>query len=342
MGKLTQRDIDVLSLLISEYVATASPVGSNAIAKRGGLGLSSATIRSVMAKMEEMGLLTHTHTSSGRIPTSEGLRYYVNTIINKREISEEEKEMIRRQFSGSGTSVEDVLKRTGRILSLVSNYTGLVVMPKPEHITFKHMEFLPLSTGKLLGIFVSREGMVHNRIIELDEEMTYPDIEKITNYCNNAYYGYSLEEALSKATKELEDTRAQYDRILSRALIWSKELMDEASESELVVHGEAKLLKEPEFSDVEKLKKVIEAIEEKKGLVHLLNRAAESEEVSVFIGNESPLSQVDSCSIVISSYKKDGRIAGTLGVIGPTRMNYSHVIPTIDFTAKIVNEMLSR
>ena len=340
MNGLLHRDIDILSLLISEYISTAAPIGSATIASRGNLSLSSATIRNVLARLEEYGLLTHPHTSAGRMPTPAGLRFYVNTILSRRELSEGERTVIERQFSRPGASIENVLERTGAILSLVSNYTGLVVMPKPEHLTFKHLEFLPLSRGKVLGIFVSREGLVHNRVIDVGEEFSYPDFEKISNYCNNTFYGCTLEDALKKAVREYEEERVRYDRLISRALVWSKELFGTASQDELVVRGESKFISEPEFTDVEKLKQIMDALEEKKEIVHLLNRASESDEVSVFIGAESGYDAVANCSIVSTPYKKNGKAVGRLGVIGPTRMNYSRVIPTIDFTAKLLGEML--
>lgn len=340
MNKLSQRDIDILSLLISEYVATAIPIASGTIACSGSTGLSSATIRNIMARLEDLGLLTHPHTSAGRVPTSAGLRYYVNTILNRRELSKEECDKIEKQFSAEPANVEEALKRTGKILSLVSNYTGLVVMPKSDKITFKHMEFLPLSTGRLLGIFISREGIVHNRVIDIGEDFSYPDIEKISHYCNKIYYGYTLEDARKKAIEEFEEDRARYDRLISRALVWSKELLDDARREDMVVEGEARFLTAPEFADVEKLKQVMEALEEKKGIMHLLNRAAESDEISVFIGAESNYEPVANCSIVTTPYKKGGQIVGTLGVIGPMRMDYSHVIPTVDFTAKLVSSIL--
>lgn len=338
--QLIQRDIDILSLLISEYVATAAPVGSTTIASRGNLGLSSATIRNVLARLEDVGLLTHPHTSAGRLPTTPGLRYYVNTILSRHDLSEEEKNSIQRQFGSASPDVEDVLKRAGKILSLVSNYTGLVVMPKSDQITFKHIEFLPLSPGKVMGIFVSREGQVHNRIIDVGEDFTYPDFEKISNYCDKSFYGCTLSEAIAKAAKSYEEERAKYDLLISKALVWSKELLTDASREELVIHGESKFLSEPEFADIEKLKHVMAALEEKKEIVHLLNRAVESDEVCVFIGTESNYKAVTDCSIVTTPYKKHGQVVGTIGIIGPTRMNYSKVIPTVDFMAKIVSGML--
>lgn len=342
MNGLTPRDVDILSLLISEYVTTATPVGSRTIAKSGNLGLSSATIRNVLAKLEDLGLLTHPHTSAGRIPTSTGLRFYVNSIINKRDLTEEEQNAIERQFGNKPSSIEDVLRRTGKILSLVSNYTGLVVMPRPDEITFKQMEFIPLSPGKVLGIFVSREGFVHNRVIDVGGDYSYPDLEKISNYCNKAYYGCSLEEAILKAANEFEEERTKYDRMISQALLWSKELLNDASQNELLVQGESKFIGIPEFNDTEKLKQVMEALEEKKGILTLLNRVMNSDEICVFIGSEAGVEAVIDCSIVTTPYKKGGKIVGTLGVIGPTRMDYSRVIPTVDFTARLVSDILGR
>ena len=340
MKELLPRDIDILSLLISEYVATAAPVASTTLASRGEIGLSSATVRNVLAKLEETGLLTHPHTSSGKIPTSAGLRYYVNTILNKRVLSEEEQLSIERQLGSSKTSMEEILKRTGKILSMVSNYTGLVVLPKSGTITFKHVEFLPISAKKILGIFVTREGTVHNRMIDVGGDFTYSDLEKVSNYCNRAFYGYTLDAAIQKVAKELEEEQVECDRLLSHALLWSRELFSEASADKLVVEGETSFLDEPEFSDIDKLKQVMDALEEKKGILYILNRAAESDEICVFIGGESNYDAVSNCSIVTTPYKKQGQILGTLGVIGPVRMDYSHVIPTVDFTAKIVSSLL--
>jgi heat-inducible transcriptional repressor len=341
MERLIQRDIDILSALVSEYISTAAPVGSAAIAKAWGIGLSTASIRNVLAKLEEMGLLAQPHTSAGRVPTNPGLRFYVNTILNQRELSEKEKAAISGQFDRTPSNTEDILRRANKILSLISNYTGLVVLPKVDRLTLKHMEFLPLTTGKCLGIFVSREGIVHNRVIDIGEDFTYPDLEKISNYCNTAFYGHSLEDAAKKISKEMEKAQSRYDRLIGKALFLAGELLDESATDELLVHGEAKLLTAPEFADVKKLREVMDALEEKKGLLHLLERAAEGDDVCVFIGSESNYSAMTNCSIVTTRYKKADGIVGTLGVIGPTRMDYSKVIPTVDFTAKIVNELLN-
>ncbi|MBI2342624.1 MAG: heat-inducible transcriptional repressor HrcA, partial [Deltaproteobacteria bacterium] len=170
MEKLIKRDLDILSLLISKYIATAAPVSSGCIAEEFGLGLSPATIRNVLAKLGDMGLLAQPHTSAGRIPTAVGFRYYVNTILGHHELSKDEETVITKQFDLHPANMQDILRSSSRILSLISNYAGLVVMPKSEQAIFKHMEFLPLSTGKVLGIFISRDGSVHNRIIDVNED----------------------------------------------------------------------------------------------------------------------------------------------------------------------------
>jgi heat-inducible transcriptional repressor len=340
MTILAKREMDILSLLISKYIATAAPISSGCIASEFGLGLSPATIRNVLAKLGDMGLLVQPHTSAGRVPTAAGFRYYVNTILGHHELSKEEEAIITKQFNLHPENMRDILKRTGRILSLISNYAGLIVMPKSEQTIFKHMEFLPLSTGKVLGIFVSRDGTVHNRIIDVGEDCSYPDFEKITSYCNSAYHGYSLEDACRKAEKEFAEERSRYDKIIGRALAWSKEIFANVSSEELFVQGEEKLMSAPEFSDVETLKQIMDALEEKNQIVHLLSRATQSSEVSVFIGSESNYEAVENCSIVTASYKKGKEVIGMLGVIGPTRMDYSHIIPTVDFTAKLVSSML--
>ncbi len=342
MTKLTQRESDVLGLLIKEYISTASPIGSTSIVKNGNLDLSSATIRSVLSKLEDSGLLLQPHTSAGRIPTPIGFRYYVDTIIGRHDLSDKEKDIISEQFANSDKSINNVLKRAAAVLSLISKFTGLVVMPKFEKATFKHMEFLPLSDKKILGIFVSKEGIVNNRVIEMDEDFTYADLEKITNYCNRSYYGLSLEEARAKAGKETEYEKAKYDRLITKGLLWSKKIFDESDESELLIEGENRLIDIPEFSDISELKRVMTAFEDKKKLTHLLSRAQESDNVRIFIGAESGYDAIDKCSIISSSYSKDGTVVGTIGVIGPTRMDYSHVVPVVDFTGKLVSDLLNR
>lgn len=336
---LSPRDRDILEILISDYIASAQPVGSRTIAKQHPSIISAATIRNVMADLEERGYLWQPHTSAGRIPTERAMRYYVDSMLKVRELSENEKENIQEHYDGADTNVESLLRRTSNILSAISKYAGIVASPRAEQISFKHIEFIPLSRKRLLGIFVAQNGMVQNRIVECDSEFSYPDLERINNYCNSAFLGLTLAEALEKARQEMEAERAEYDKLLKRAMLMSHSLMSEVPDGNLMIDGEEQLLDTPEFSQIGLLKDVLHALDEKKQIIELLNRCADSEGVRIFIGVESGI-PVNGMSLVTAPYKQGGRVLGTIGVIGPTRMDYSRVIPVVDFTAKLVSDLM--
>lgn len=335
MRNLNKRDDSVLSMLITEFIASGRPIGSKTIAKDLSDRFSSATIRNIMADLEEGGLLTHTHTSSGRLPTDKGIRYYIDRLLEIEPISAEKLHQIKGEYRDTSYNVSALLQKTSRILSGLSNYAGLVVAPTMSEIVIKHMEFIPLSRGKVLGIFVGQNGIVENRVIKVSDECNYLELEKISNYCNRAFYSLTLSDAKRKASAELVRSQKEYDEIISRALQLSDELFLSMEASDLFVDGSAQLLDMPKASDV------LEAIEEKKRVIDLLNNAMEGSNVNIFIGSESGYSAFQDCSVVSASYKKDGRVLGSLGVIGPTRMNYSKVIPIVDCTARLIGDLLS-
>lgn len=348
---LSERDREVLEILIADYIATAAPVGSMAISKKHMSRSSSATIRSIMADLEQMGFLSQPHTSAGRIPTAMGFRFYVDSILKYRDLSPEEKdEVYSRYFNEKDLSVEEMLGRTSRALSSISRCVGLVGTSSLGQMLFKQIEFIPLSRGRLLGIFVSQEGFVQNKIVEISEEYTYTDLEKINNYCNSAFMGLSLDDARSKIARELELIEKDYDNLLKHALLFSKELFNVVGDADLLFNGESHLLEKPEFSDVDKLKNLLRVLEEKKQILHLLDRSREAGGVRIFIGQESGIQlgdgpgineAIESVSVVAAPFRKGGRVLGTLGVIGPMRMDYSRVVPIVDFTAKMLEDLLS-
>jgi len=345
---LKTRDREILEILISDYIATAAPVGSKAIAKKHDGHLSPATIRSVMADLEELGLLSQPHTSAGRIPTALGLRYYVDCLLKKHDLSEGERGHIEHLYHNSDLSVDEVISGTSKILSAISNYVGLIRTPGWSGIVFKQLEFLQLSRNRVLGIFVSQDGLVQNKVIEVSDDYSFLDLEKINRYCNAAFMGLTLEEARTKILRELEAMENDYDRILARALLYSQEVFSGIPNADLIVDGESRLLNAPEFSDTEKLQDLLRMLEEKKQLLHILDRCREVDGVSIFIGaevddafaSETGVHQaVESVSVVSAPYRKDGQIVGTIGVIGPTRMNYSRVVPIVDFTARVLEDV---
>lgn len=339
---LSKRDSEILEILISDYIATASPVGSLAISKVHMGRLSPATIRGVMADLEGMGLLMQPHTSAGRIPTTQGFRYYIDCLLKCHDLSNDERENVRKFYNTNDLNVDDVMARTSTLLSTISNYVGLIRTPGWDKIVFKQLEFIKLPHGRLLGIFVSQEGFVQNRVIEISEEYSYPDLEKINRYCNAAFLGLTLEDARAKIAREVESVEGDYDRLLARALLFSQEVFASVPNADLIVDGQSRLFSAPEFSDGTHLRDLMEILEEKKQLLHLLDRCGEVDGVKIFIGAEaSDVGAMEQVSVVTAPYHKDGQVLGTIGVIGPTRMDYSRVVPIVDFTAKVLEDILN-
>lgn len=341
MRTVSKRAEEILSSLISEFVDSGRPVGSRTLAKRLGSRLSPATIRNVMADLERSGLLAHKHTSSGRVPTDNGVRYFVDKLLEVSSLSDDEILSIKSKYDSSQYSVSDILHSTSGILSELSNYTGLVVAPKMDGVYVKHMEFIPLSNKRILGIFVGRNGLVENRIIKVDRNYNYSELEKINNYCNRAFYGLALTDARDKISKEFETVKEEYDELVSGALLLSQKMFVDLEKTDLFVDGGSQLMNILEFDDLNKAASLMDLLEEKRRLIDLLNGALESESVNIFIGLESGYGAMVNCSVVSAPYKKDGRVLGTLGIIGPTRMNYAKVIPIVDCTAKLVSDVLN-
>lgn len=338
--QLSNRDREILEILIADYIATADPVGSRTIAKKHPAHLSPATIRNVMSDLTDLGLLAQPHTSAGRVPTDQGFKYYVDALLKKRDLTETEMEAIREKCMGDERGVETTIQRASGILAAVSHYVGLVVTPGVCRVIFKRIEFMPLSKNKILGIFVSQDGQVENRLIETTDELSYPELERMANYCNQVFTGLSLEDALVKIEREMEKDRVDYDRLLKKAMLYSKQVMESVPGEDLVIEGEVHLLDAPEFAEAEKFKKVVEAIEEKRAILHILERCREAEGVRIFIGADAKMEGIDKLGLVAAPYFKDGKVVGTLGVIGPMRMDYSRIVPIVDFTAKILGDAL--
>jgi heat-inducible transcriptional repressor len=341
MSSLSKRDREILDILISDYISTAAPVGSKAIACKHKGNLSPATIRSVMADLEEKGLLMQPHTSAGRMPTAQGLRYYVDCMLKCHDLSDDERDKVRKFYNSNETSVDEVIGRTSKLLSTISNYVGLIQTPGWDRIVFKQLEFIRLSSRRLLGIFVSQEGFVQNRVIDVSEEYSYPDLERINRYCNQAFLGLTLEDARAKIARELEIAESDYDRLLAKALLFSQEVFSGIPDSDIIVEGQSRLTFEPEFSNAARLRDLMEILEEKKELLHLLDRCREVDGIKIFIGAEAgEIAAMERVSVVAAPYHKDGQVIGTIGVIGPTRMDYSRVVPIVDFTAKVLEDIL--
>lgn len=339
---LGDRYQEILGQVAADYIATASAVGSREISKKLNQRLSPATIRNVLKDLEEMGYLKQPHTSAGRIPTEKGLRFYVDTFVEKSSLTSEEQKEIEAHYQIPEKDIRSLMHKTSKILATLSKYVSLVAAPKLERTTFKHMEFLPLSQGRLLGIFVTQTGGVENRILEINRTLNYAELEKINNYCNACFAGLTLEEAKEKAATELAQAQNDYDQLLTEALLLSQIFLGGMNQQELVTDGEAELINSKEFSTIEEVQTLLNSLEEKQQLLKILDSCLESPGVRIFIGTESRCEATKDFSLITATYSKDQRLLGTIGVIGPTRMNYAKAIAVVDFTAKMMSDLYDR
>lgn len=339
---LNERSQNILEAIVEDYIASAEPVGSRAISRKHNFNLSPASVRNVMADLEEMGLLCSPHTSSGRIPTGKGFQYYIDTLLNVRTLNRNEKQNLRNSYRFQNMRMEDIMQEVGRILSSLSQYTGLVMAPKFISTVFRQIEFIRLSQNRLLMIYVSETGLVQNKVIEADSTLTARDLEQISNYLNSELNGLSIQEVRAKLKQELQEDRVRYDQLKKQALSLSCAALQDEIEGQLYVSGASLMLGQPEFSTPEQMKRLIRAFESKKLLIDLLDRGQSAQGVQIFIGNDSSQVDLEGCSLITSNFSTQKGAIGTLGVIGPIRMNYSQVVPIVDFTAQLVSRVLDR
>ncbi len=333
---LDKREKRILGAVIHNYIATALPVGSRTIAKKYRLDLSPATIRNCMADLEEAGYLTHPHTSAGRIPTDKGYRFYVNRLMEREDLSREEKARIEKEYSNRMNRIDQIMEETSQVLSLFSHYTGFVLAPNLEESIFHHLELIPLENGRILSILVTGSGLVKNRIIEIEKVLSQERLQKILALINNR-----LPNLPFKRIKEFISDQLKIEGQAKG--IW--ELMDQIftwdGAEELYLGGRINILEHPEFRDLTRTKSIFQALEEKRLLTAVLNKTASSEGVRILIGKEARWRKIKDLSLVTSTYRINGLPAGVLGVIGPRRMEYSKVVSLVDFMAKMVSEVLT-
>lgn len=340
---LSQRAKLVLASVVAKYIATAEPVGSRTISKLDSVEVSPATIRNVMVDLEEMGYLSQPHVSAGRVPTTNGLRFYVDSILELDDLDEHAKAVIRMQLADTREQdISEVFKSTSRALSMISKQASLVAAPNPEQEVFRHMEFVLLAPGLILVVLVSMSGGVQNRVIEAEDDLNQEDLDKFTRYLNELLKDLSLSQVKHKVVQEMAQEKNRFDKVLSRALSLGQKAVAAPMAGDLYIDGQVNLLGQPEFSDVARLRGIFQAFEEKSTLLRLLEKAMTAGGVRLLIGSESELAGLEGLSVVTSSYGDSESPLGALGVIGPTRMDYSVVIPMVDFTARLVSRILEQ
>jgi heat-inducible transcriptional repressor len=330
----------VLHAVVSEYLATGDAVGSHTVAKRYGLDISPATVRSVMSDLEDQGLLRHPHTSAGRVPTDRGLRVYVDTLLRVRSLSTSEKGEIRGRI-GPATEVPDVMQRVSRLLRELSHLAVIVQAPRPESDAVSHVEFVRLREGQLLAVIATASGQLQNKLVHVDFALSPSDLDRINNYLNGLVAGLTLDQMRKRILQEIERERSAADPVRSQALgLVAAAIPSGDAAGDILLDGQANLVEKA--SDLERARCVLRTLEEKDQIVKLLDRTLAAPGICVFIGAEANLADLDDISVVAASYGGEDRPLGTIGVIGPSRMNYSKVIPLVDFTADVITEILPR
>ncbi|MEE8189830.1 MAG: heat-inducible transcriptional repressor HrcA [Kiloniellales bacterium] len=340
--ELSERSREVFRHIVDAYVETGSPVGSRTISRKMGMTLSPATIRNVMADLEELGLLYAPHTSAGRLPTDAGMRLFVHGLLEFGNLTKDEQERIEAQCAAGGKSLPEVLSEASGLLSDLSHCAGLVLAPKLEE-PLKHVEFVSLGPGRALVVLVFASGTVENRIIDVPIGLPASSLVEATNYLSARLVGRNLLGARDETRKELEEQKVELDELTQRVVqlglaVWS----DDERGGALIVRGQAHLLEDVTgIEDLERIRQLFSALETKEALLRLLELTDSAEGVQIFIGAENELFNLSGCSAVIAPYgNSQQQIVGAIGVVGPTRIDYARIIPMVDYTAQVIGRII--
>ena len=340
---LNERDRRILEAVIQDYIRTAEPVGSRTLSKRYGLELSPATIRNVMADLDELGFLFQPHTSAGRIPTQQALRYYVDSILEIKDLPMVDQEAIYQEFAGLDPELQQVMKRCSKVLSSVSRQVSVVSAPKFSSNVLRQLQFIRLGQKSILAILVGKTGLIQNRIIEIEDDLAQETLDGFNRYLNDILEGLSIREIKVRIIEEMRQEKNRFDRMLSSALTLSQRVFERDDvEDEIFVDGRVNLLDWSEMVGVDNMKALFKAFEDKSILVGLLDNTMSASGVQIFIGAETEMAALEPCTLIASRYSRGARPLGTLGVIGPNSMNYSKIIPVVDYTAKLVSNILNK
>jgi heat-inducible transcriptional repressor len=341
MSELQYRARSILYAAITEFISTGEPVGSRTLAKKYGLDLSSASIRNVLSDLEEAGYLHQPHTSAGRIPTDKAFRLFIDTLMQVRPLSPEEREHIVERFHALAPGAEWT-RESGRLLSELTG-TAVVIAPKRETRALLQLRFIPTRPGEILAVVVLADGTVENRFIRIERPLTEAELTRVHNLLTDVIEGRSLGEVRELFARRLHDDRVQIDSLRHRAFeLGHLAVGDSGLRQGVVIEGEALLLEHPEFSDVDRMRQLIHALDERETIVSLLDRTIEAKDVKIFVGSEAGHLVGGHLSVVAASYTDQGRVVGTIGVLGPTRMDYPKVIPLVEATADAMSAALRR
>jgi heat-inducible transcriptional repressor len=343
LAQLNERSREIFRQIVESYLATGEPVGSRNLSRIIALQLSPASVRNVMSDLEQLGLVYAPHTSAGRLPTQQGLRFFVDSLMQIGDLGEGDRRAIEARVAASGKSFDAVLNEATGMLSGLTRAAGVVLSAK-VNAPLKHIEFVRLEPERALAVLVSEDGQVENRIVDVPFDLPTSALVEAGNFLNARIRGRTLLEAREELEKALEADRAQLDQLTQKFIAaglasWSG---GEREDRKLIVRGHANLLEDLHaLEDLERVRRLFDDLETKKGVIDLLGRAEHAEGVRIFIGSENNLFSLSGSSTIVAPYRDSaGRIIGVIGVIGPTRVNYARIIPMVDFTARLVSRLL--
>lgn len=338
---LDERKLKILQAIIQSYITNAEPVGSRTISKKYNLGVSSATIRNEMSDLEELGYLVQPHTSSGRIPSDKGYRLYVNRLLQSSNVDFILRHDIKNKLIKEIGEVEQLIQNAAKILSKVTNYTSLAIAPQVKKSQLKHIQLVPIDKTKILAVIVTNSGIVKNTVLRTDNYVSQDQLNVISNFLNDKLKGYNIEEINTKLLDELVNEMYEFRNSILKIIPTIVNGLDDSTEVQVFSDGVTKIFDFPEYNDVDKAREFISFIENKNYIVELLLNG-EQNDISIAIGSENSYTQIKNCSVITATYSLNGKTIGKIGVIGPTRMNYSNVINAVRSLSLDLNEILKK
>ncbi|MGM0594328.1 MAG: heat-inducible transcriptional repressor HrcA [Pseudomonadota bacterium] len=340
--ELNDRAQLLLKNLVERYIREGQPVGSRTLSRETGLELSAASIRNVMADLEDMGLIHAPHTSAGRIPTIKGYRLFVDSLLTIDPLDKRQVQALQQRI-GSSSDPDALLATASRQLSEVTAMAGVVMVPKRKLVALRQVEFLPLSHNRVLVILVINEQEVQNRIIQTKRDYSAAELQQIANYLNQVCAGRDLRQARQALLGEMDAARSHMNQLMADAVQMAQDIfVPDEQGGDYLLEGQTNLMSYDEMANLDKLRKLFDAFNQKRDILQLLDQALHADRVQLFIGEESGYEVLDECSVVTSPYRIDGEVMGVLGVIGPTRMAYDRVIPVVDVTAQLLSASLNQ
>lgn len=340
---INERAQYLLKALIERHIRDGQPVGSKTLAQDSGLELSSATVRNVIADLERLGLVHSPHTSAGRVPTEQGYRLFIDSLVSVKPLNEPEVQTIAGQLDGEANTAE-LLENASSMLSGLTSMAGVVMLPFQKQDALRQIEFLPLSENRVLAILVVNESDVQNRVIHTPRAYSRAELDRIANYLNAQFKGRDLSAVRRKLLDEMQGDREHIDQLMHSAIEMAQQVFEgDTDRHDYVLAGETNLMGYEEMADVSRLRQLFEAFNEKRAMLDLLDKSMQAQGMQIFIGQESGFEVFDNCSVVTSTYSSaDDEVLGVLGVIGPTRMAYDRIIPVVDVTAKLLGRVLNQ